>query len=74
MSDDINKLIGRLRSYARSSKYIITEDIYAAADTIEALRAERDQMLIDLNEYRLEVEMLEGKVEQLMDEAQEAKE
>ena len=40
MSDDIYKLIGRLRSYARSSK----ADIFAAVDTIEALRAERDRL------------------------------
>lgn len=44
MSDDINALIGRLRSYMRSSKYIITEDIFAAVDTIEALCAERDRL------------------------------
>lgn len=44
MSDDIYKLIGRLRSHVRSSKYIITEDIFAAVDTIEALRAERDRL------------------------------
>ena len=53
-SDDINKLIGRLRSYVRSSK----GDIFAAVDTIEALRAERDQMLIDLEEYRRDVAKL----------------
>lgn len=58
MSDDIYALIGRLRSYMRSSKYIITEDIFAAVDTIEALRAERDQMLIDLEEYRRDVAKL----------------
>lgn len=40
MSDDINALIGRLRSYVRSSK----GDIFAAVDTIEALRAERDRL------------------------------
>ena len=44
MSDHINKLIGRLRVYVRSSKYIITEDIFAAVDTIEALRVERDRL------------------------------
>ena len=43
MSDDIYKLIGRLRSYVRSPNYI-TEDIFAAVDTIEALRAERDRL------------------------------
>ena len=54
MSDDINKLIGRLRSYVRSSK----GDIFAAVDTIEALRAETDQNRIDLEEYRRDVEAL----------------
>lgn len=50
MSDDIYALIGRLRSYMRSSKYIITEDIFAAVDTIEALRAERDRLKAALQE------------------------
>lgn len=52
MSDDIYALIGRLRSYMRSSKYIITEDIYAAVDTIEALRAERDRLKDEVERLR----------------------
>ena len=44
MSDEITELVKRLRSYLMYNKYIITEDIYAAAATIEALRAERDRL------------------------------
>lgn len=50
MSDDINKLIGRLRSYVRSSK----GDIFAAVDTIEALRAERDRLKDEVERLRNE--------------------
>jgi hypothetical protein len=50
MSDDISQLIGRLRSYARSSK----GDIFAAVDTIEALRAERDRLKDEVERLRNE--------------------
>ena len=50
MSDDISQLIGRLRSYARSSK----GDIFAAVDTIEALRAERDSLKAEVERLRNE--------------------
>ncbi|MFN9163448.1 MAG: hypothetical protein ACK6DM_12230 [Alphaproteobacteria bacterium] len=49
MNDHINRLIGRLRSYLMSNKYIIAEDIFAAADTIEALRAERDRLMREVD-------------------------
>ena len=54
MSDDISQLIGRLRSYARSSK----GDIFAAVDTIEALRDENKrlrELVKDLEEELKEI-------------------
>ena len=81
MSDDIKELVKRLRAFRPTYGWpeeqatIVKPTLGAeAADALARLVAERDQLLIDLNEYQLEVEMLEGKVEQLMEEAQEAKE
>ena len=73
-SDDLNKLIQRLRATFFEVRDFSLHDVRDAANALEALVKERDQMLIDLNEYQLEVEQLEGKVEQLMEEAQEAEE
>lgn len=71
MSDDIKELIGRtknIRAWGKKNYRLYAE----AADAMEVLVKECDRMLIYLNDYQGEVEMLEGKVEQLMDEAQEA--
>lgn len=59
MSDDIKKLVERLDEHWGRRRLGDMSSLYAdAADALEALVAERDQLLIDLEEYRRDVEAL----------------
>lgn len=64
MSEDIEKVAKRLREIVTSFPED-QSDLDRAADALEALAAEHDQMLIDLEEYRRDVAKLTDECDRL---------
>lgn len=58
MSEEIEKLVKRLRAFCTETHAINVRDVHAAADTIEALRAENERLkaaleLVQFNGWQL---------------------